>query len=131
MPESIPEDFVAIFKQKSFAHLATLMPDGSPQVSPVWIDYDGEYILVNSAKGRIKDRNMEARPQVSLSVLDPDNSYRYVMVRGTVVEILEEGAENHIDALAQRYFGREKYGLREGEVRRIYKIRPDHIVAHG
>ncbi len=132
MSEHIPDSFKDLFEKRAFAHLATLMPDGSPQVTPVWVDYDGEYVLVNSAKGRVKDRNMEARPQVAIEISDPDNPYRYLEIRGRVVEITEEGADAHIDRLAQKYLGVEKYPYRgPGEVRRIYRIAPEKVVAQG
>ncbi|HEC22282.1 MAG TPA: PPOX class F420-dependent oxidoreductase [Chloroflexi bacterium] len=132
MSEHIPDSFKDLFEKRAFAHLATLMPDGSPQVTPVWVDYDGEYVLVNSAKGRVKDRNMEARPQVAIEISDPDNPYRYLEIRGRVVEITEEGADAHIDRLAQKYLGVEKYPYRgPDEVRRIYRIAPEKVVAQG
>ncbi len=110
-------------EKKAFAHLATLMADGSLQVTPVWIDYDGTHILVNSAKGRLKDRNMEARPQVGVGISDPDDPYRYLSVRGRIVEIIEAGAEEHIDQMAQKYLGQEQYPNKSpDEQRRLYKI---------
>lgn len=132
MPKNdIPEDFTILFKKKAFAHLGTLMADGSLQITPVWIDYDGQYVLVNSAKGRVKDRNMEARPQVGISIQDPENPYRFISIRGRVVEIVEEGAREHIDALSKRYTGSDKYQGPPDEIRRIYKIIPEHVVARG
>jgi len=127
----IPEEFLDLFKKRSFAHLATLEPDGTPHVTPVWIDYDGQYIIVNSAKGREKDRNLRERRAVALSILDPDNPYRYLALQGHVVEITEEGAREHIDKLAQRYRGTPKYGGPSSQVRRIYKIRPERIISMG
>lgn len=127
----IPEDFKSLFKKAAFAHLGTLMADGSLQITPVWIDYDGQYVLVNSARGRVKDRNMEARPQVGISIQDPDNPYRFISIRGRVVDIVEEGAREHIDTLAKRYTGSDKYQGPPDQVRRIYKIIPEHVVAHG
>ena len=132
MSERIPEAFVDLFEKRSFAHLATVMPDGTPHVTPVWIDYDGEHVLVNSARGRQKDINMEERPQVAIAIADPENPYRYLAVRGTVTEITEAGADEHINRLAQRYLGQAKYPSRTpGEVRRIYKIAPDRVVTNG
>src|SRR5215211_7141581 len=125
MAEAIPEKYRDLFDKKAFAHLATLMPDGTPQVTPVWVDYDGEHILVNSARGRQKDKNMERNRAVSLSIQDPDNPYRYLEVRGRVAEITEEGADEHIDKMAKKYMGKDKYPLRApGEVRVLYKIEP-------
>ena len=122
----IPEKYLDLFDKKAFAHLATLMPDGTPQVTPVWCDYDGTYILFNSAKGRQKDKNIRRNPAVALSLQDPDNPYRYVEVRGRVAEITEEGADQHIDRLAKKYLGVDKYpGRQPGEVRVTYKIKPE------
>ncbi|HRE27489.1 MAG TPA: PPOX class F420-dependent oxidoreductase [Anaerolineales bacterium] len=122
----IPHDFLDLFQRRSFAHLATVMADGTPQVTPVWIDFDGEYVLVNSHKGRLKDKNMEERPHVAVEISDPDNPYRYIAIRGHVVEITEEGAEEHIDRLSLRYLNRAYEGAGRG-IRRIYKIACDRI----
>jgi PPOX class probable F420-dependent enzyme len=117
---------------RAFVYLATLMSDGSPQVTPVWFNTDGTNILINSAAGRVKDRNMRARPQVALVIADPKNPYRYVQIRGRIVEITQEGADAHIDALAGKYTGTPKYGNRRpGEVRITYKILPDKIATMG
>ena len=122
---TIPEKYLDLFEKKAFAHLATLMPDGSPQTTPVWIDYDGEYVLVNTAEGRLKDRNLRADGRVALSILDPDNPYRYLQVRGEVAERTYEGADAHIDKMALKYMGKEKYPNRApGEKRVLYKIKP-------
>jgi PPOX class probable F420-dependent enzyme len=126
----IPRDFLDLFDKPSIAHLATLMGDGAPQVTPVWVDYDGRHILVNSAAGRQKDLNMERRRRVAIEIPDPDNSNRYLAVRGTVVGISEKDAEAHLDRLARRYLGRDRYpeSFRfPGEVRRIYKIHPERV----
>ena len=132
MAATIPEKFQDLFTKVAFAHLATSMADGSPQVTPVWVDYDGTHVRVNSAKGRVKDKNMRRNKRVALSIQDPDNPYRYLEVRGEVVEITEEGADAHIDALAKKYLGKERYPFRSpGEVRVIYKIRPDKISTSG
>jgi len=108
---------------KAFAFLATLMPDGSPQVTPVWFNTGGEYLLVNSAKGRVKDENMRARPEVAVTIIAPEDMYRYVQIRGEVVEIDEEGGAAHIHELSQKYRGRP-YSIPEGETRVTYRIRP-------
>jgi PPOX class probable F420-dependent enzyme len=132
MSEVIPARFLELFQKKSFGHLATLLPDGTPQTSPVWVDFDDTYVLVNSARGRLKDKNMRQRPQVALSIQDPDDPYRYLEVRGRVVEITEQGAEEHIDRLAKRYLGLDRYPYRQpGEVRVIYKIKPERTSAQG
>lgn len=129
-PGPIPEEFLDLFRKRTYAHLATQMADGTPQLTPVWIDYDGRHLLINSAKGRLKDKNMERRPHVVLEIPDPDNPNRYLAIRGLVVEITEEGADDHLDRLAQRYLGREKYPPTwrfPGEVRRLYRIAPERV----
>jgi len=110
---------------KAFAHLATVMPDGSPQVTPVWFDYSDGKIRVNTAKGRTKARNMEMGSRVALAIMDPANAYRYLQVRGTVSRITEEGAVAHIDSLAKKYLGKDRYPWHsEKEVRVTYEITP-------
>lgn len=132
MSQVIPEKYLDLFQKKAFANLATLMPDGRPQVTPVWCDFDGAYVLVNSAKGRMKDRNMRRDPRVSLSIQDPDNPYRYLEVRGRVVEITEQGAEAHIDKMAHKYLNLDKYPNRQpGEVRVLYKIQGERTSSMG
>jgi PPOX class probable F420-dependent enzyme len=128
----IPEKYLDLFAKKAFASLATLMPDGKPQVTPVWCDIDGDHVLVNSAKGRVKDRNMRRDPRVSLALIDPDNPYRYLQLQGRVVEITEDGADAHIDKMAKKYTGQDKYPFRQpGEVRVLYRIEPDSAQSMG
>jgi PPOX class probable F420-dependent enzyme len=116
--------------KKAFAHLATLMPNGSPQVTPVWFDYVGGAIRVNSAKGRVKSRNMKEGAAVALSIMDPDNAYRYLQVRGRVRRVTEQGAAAHIDSLSKKYLGQDKYPFGQpGEVRVMFEIEPQ--AAHG
>jgi len=125
MAAAIPEQYKDLLSKVAFAHLAALMPDGSPQVTPVWFDFDGTHFRVNSAKGRVKDKNMRRDKKVALSVQDPENPYRYLAIQGEVEEITEDGADAHIDSLAKKYLGKDKYPFRgPGEVRVIYKIRP-------
>lgn len=132
MAATIPDQYKDLLQKKAFAHLGTLMKDGSPQVTPVWFDEDSGYIRVNSAKGRWKDKNMRNRPQVALSILDPDNPYRYMQIRGKVVEVTENGADAHIDSLAQKYLGQDKYPFRQpGEERIIYKIAVERVTTMG
>ena len=132
MAEKIPEEFKDLFGKVAYANIATVMHDGSPQVTPVWFDYDGNYLRVNSAKGRVKDKNMRRNKSVALSIQDPDNAYRYLAVRGKVDEITEEGADAHIDSLAKKYLGKDKYPFRgPGEVRVIYKSRPEKVSTMG
>jgi PPOX class probable F420-dependent enzyme len=124
----IPESHVDLFTKKAFAHLVTLMPSGQPQVTPVWVDYDGRHVLINTAEGRQKDKNLQRDPRVAFSILDPENPYRYLEVRGRVAERSNKGADQHIDAMAKKYLGKEKYPFRQpSEVRVIYKIEPEHV----
>jgi len=132
MADVIPEKYRDLFQKKAFCSLSTLMPDGSPQVTPVWCDFDGTHVIVNSAKGRRKDTNMRRDPRVSLAIIDPDNPYRYLEVRGRVDEITENGADAHIDKMAKKYIGMDKYPNRQpGEVRVLYKIKPERISSMG
>ncbi len=122
------EKYQDLFTKKAFANLATLMSDGSPQVTPVWVDYDGTNILVNSAKGRVKDKNMRGNPRVSLAISDPENPYRYLEARGRVVEITEAGADEHINRMAKKYLGKDVYPFRKpGQVRVLYKIKVEKV----
>ncbi len=123
--KNIPEDFQDLFadETQAFLFLATTMGDDSPQVTPVWFNTDGEYLLINSAKGRTKDRNMRARPKVAVAIMDPKNSYRYIQLRGKVIEITEEGAREHINALSKKYTGKDVYPGPPEETRVTYKIR--------
>ncbi len=132
MATTIPEPFKDLFTKVAFAHLATLMPDGSPQVTPVWCDFDGTHIRVNSAKGRVKDRNMRRNRKIAFSIMDPGNPYRHLDVQGEITDITEQGADAHIDALAKKYLGKDKYPFRApGEVRVIYKILPNKVSTMG
>ena len=132
MAATIPEKYLDLFQKKAFANLATLMPDGSPQVTPVWVDYDGSHVLVNTARGRQKDKNMQKNAKVSMSILDPDNPYRYIEIRGKVDTVTEQGADAHIDKMAKKYLGVERYpGRKPGEVRVIYKIQPERFSSMG
>jgi PPOX class probable F420-dependent enzyme len=125
---AVPEKFREILEKVAFAHLATLMPDGGPQVNPVWFEFDGRVVRVNSARGRQKDRNMRRDPRVALSVQDPANPYHFVQIRGRVTKIEEAGADEHIDRLAKRYLGVDRYPNRQpGEVRVIYTIDPERV----
>ena len=129
---AIPAEFLDLLQKKAFAQLATLMPDGSPHVAPVWCDYDGHNILVNTAKGRVKDRNMRRDPRVGLDILDPDNPYRHLSIRGRVVDMTEKGADAHIDKMAQKYIGQDRYPNRSpGEVRVLCRIEPEHLHTMG
>jgi len=129
---AIPENYLDLTRKKAFAQLATVMPDGSPHVAPVWFEYDGKYILINSAKGRVKDRNIRRDPRVGIDIPDPDNPYRHLSIRGRVVDITEKGADEHIDKLTKKYTGEDKYSHRApGEVRVLYRIEPEHTYTMG
>jgi PPOX class probable F420-dependent enzyme len=123
---AIPDQYLDLLQQKkAFADLATLMPDGTPQVTPVWFDYDGRFVRVNTARGRVKARNLKAGAAVALSIMDPDNPYRYIQIRGRVARATETGAAAHIDALAKKYLGKDKYPFsKPGEVRVMFEIEP-------
>jgi PPOX class probable F420-dependent enzyme len=122
----IPAAYMDLLQQKvAFASLATVMNDGSPQVTPVWFDYTNGHVRVNTAKGRVKARNLHEGARVAMSILDPDNPYRYLQIRGQVVSATEEGASAHIDSLAKKYLGKDKYPFSQpGEVRIMYEIEP-------
>jgi PPOX class probable F420-dependent enzyme len=123
---AIPDKYLDLLQQKkAFAIIATVMPDGSPQVTPVWFDYDGKVIRVNTARGRVKARNMKEGSRVALAIVDPENPYRYVQIRGRVARMTEQGADAHIDSLAMKYLGQQTYPHRQpGEVRILYEIEP-------
>ena len=132
MSQVIPEKYADLLEKPAFGNLGTLMPDGSPQVTPVWVDFDGKHVLVNSAKGRLKDKNMRRDPRVSVSLQDPANPYRYLEIRGKVVDITEKGADDHINKMSQKYLGKPVYPYRQpGEVRVLYKIEPKEVSSMG
>ncbi|HSG42252.1 MAG TPA: PPOX class F420-dependent oxidoreductase [Anaerolineales bacterium] len=126
-----PKEYEDLLKPetKAFLFLATTMPDGSPQVTPVWFDHDGEHILINTNEGRVKDKNMKARSKVAMVIQDPSTPYRYLQVRGEVVEITREGADEHINKLTLRY-DNKPWTYREGQKRIIFKIKPNHFDQH-
>lgn len=131
MATTIPAPFMDLLQQKkAFANLATVMSDGSPQVTPVWFDYADGHLRVNTAKGRVKARNMQQGSRVAVAILDPDNPYRYVQIRGRVSRMTEQGADAHIDSLAKKYLGKDKYPFAQpGEVRVMYEIEPLSVQA--
>ena len=132
MSTPIPAAAAALFTGKALASLATVGPTGQPLVTPVWIDRDGDKILVNSAKGRVKNRNMVKGAKVALCIVDPANPYRYLGVQGIVVEVTTRGADEHIDKLSLRYLGKAKYPNRQpGEVRELFVIEPTHVKLQG
>lgn len=122
---------IALLEGKNFGTLATLMRDGSPQATVVWVDTDGTHVLVNTSEGRVKANNASRDPRVSLVVTDSNNPYKVLQVRGRIVEITREGAFDHIDKLAKKYRGVDKYTLRDGEQRVIMKILPDSVSGSG
>ncbi len=132
MAATIPTKYMDLFKKPAFAALATLMPSGQPQVTPVWCDFADGHVLVNTARGRQKDKNMRRDPRVTLTLIDPENPYRYLEVRGRVVGESEQGADEHIDRMAKKYLGKDKYPYRSpGEVRVLYRIQPEQVSANG
>ena len=129
---SIPSSHADLLTKRSFAHLATLNPDGSPQVTPVWVDFDGTNVVINTARGRVKANNLAREPRVALSIADPDNPYRYLGIQGRVVEMTETGSDAHIDKMAKKYLGKDTYPFRTpGEKRVIVKIAPEKIHTNG
>ena len=132
MSQMIPENYADLLEKPAFGNLGTLMKDGSPQVTPVWLDYDGKFVRINSAKGRVKDKNMRRDPHVSIAIQDPANPYRYLEIRGRVVDITENGADDHINKLSQKYLGKPVYPFRQpNEVRVVYKIEPEKVSSMG
>ncbi|HWQ27514.1 MAG TPA: PPOX class F420-dependent oxidoreductase [Dehalococcoidia bacterium] len=128
----LSENARALIEGQNFGHLATLMPDGSPQVTPVWVDHDGTHVLVNTAEGRVKLRNVRRDPRVAISIANQQNPYQMVAIRGRVVEITHDGADAHIDRMAKKYLGQDTYPFRRpGEQRVILKIAPEHIAGLG
>ena len=129
---TIPASHADILGKKAFAQLATLNLDGSPQVTPVWVDFDGTHVIVNTARGRVKARNLAREPRVAISISDPDNPYRYLGIQGRVVEMTENGSDAHIDKMAKKYLGKDTYPYRvPGEKRVIVKIAPDKVHTNG
>ena len=126
-----PIEFLDLLNEESKAllYLATLMPDGSPQVTPVWFDSDGEHILVNTNEGRVKDRNMKVRPKVAMTIQDPNDTYRYLGIRGEVVGFTREGADEHINKLSLKY-DNKPWIRKENQRRIIFKIKPTHFDLH-
>ena len=130
---AIPDQYLDLLQQKkAFANLATVMPDGTPQVTPVWFDYKDGRLRVNTAKGRVKARILKEGSPVALAIMDPDNPYRYVQVRGRVKRVAEQNANAHIDSLAKKYIGQDKYPWsRPGETRVTYEIEPTAVQTMG
>ncbi len=124
----LTEDQIGLLREPVLAHLATSMPDGSPQVTPVWVDTDGEAILMNTAKGRVKHRNIQRNPRVAVSLTARDDDHRTVVVRGRA-QLVDEGAEEHIDRLAKKYPGEDRYPFRQpGMERVIIRLVPERVI---
>jgi len=128
---TVPDAFQDLFEKPTFAHLTTMTPEGKPHTTPVWIDYDAaeDRLLVNTERGRRKERNVARDPTVSVSMIDPDNPYRFFSVTGEVVETTTEGAREHIDELARRYLGEDEYPTPIETERVILRIRADDVIA--
>ena len=132
MADTLSSQARELIPRPVLASVATLNPDGSPQITPVWIDLDGDQVVFNTAQGRIKSRNLEADSRVAVSVIDPDDPYNVIAFRGTVANITTDGADEHIDALAKKYLGVDTYPMRrQGEVRIKVYIDTDHIAMQG
>ena len=129
----IPDGYLDLLNKKiTFANVATVMKDGSPQVTPVWFDYTGGKIRINTARGRVKARTLKEGTRVAMAMMDPDNPYRYIQIRGRVISVSENGANAHIDSLAKKYLGKDKYPFSQpGEVRVMYEIEPTSAQAMG
>lgn len=130
-PKPIPDDYQDLIERPLTMSLATTLADGTPQVTPVWFNDEDGHILFNSARGRLKDRAIRNTPYVAMTIIDAENPYRYLAIRGPVVEITEEGAREHIDTLAKRYMGKDTYPVPAGEIRVIYRVKPQHVLASG
>jgi len=132
MAAAIPGTHTDLFKKIAFANLATINTDGTPQVTPVWIDWDGKNLLVNTAQGRVKDRNLRKNPKVAISIMDPDNPYRYLAIQGRVVNVTTNGADAHIDRMSKKYMDKDSYPFRTPtEVRVLYTIEPEKVHSMG
>jgi PPOX class probable F420-dependent enzyme len=124
----IPEEAVPLLEGRHLAHVGTVNADGSPQVTPVWVDHDGDLILINTARGRVKEKNLSRDPRVSISIVDSENPYQPLTIKGRAVELTEEGADAHIDLMAKRYLDEDVYPFRQpGEVRILVRIQPERV----
>ncbi len=132
MAQILSEKSIEMLKAANFAHLATVMPDGSPQVTPVWVGMEGDLILINTAEGRVKTENLRRDKRVAISVVDQENPYQSLSIQGRVVEDTHEGADEHIDKQTMKYLNQEKYPFRQpGEVRVLFKIEPEKTFTFG
>jgi hypothetical protein len=133
MSFAFPEKFSDLLtrEKRAFAHLALVMRDGTPQVTPIWFDFDGTHFIFNTARGRVKDKILKRHPVVAFAISDPDNPYRYIQIRGRVVSENEEGAAEQIADLAEKYRGLRSYPLRPGETRVTYRVLPETFQSMG
>lgn len=132
MANVLSEQQINLIRGKNFAYIGTLSEDGSPQVTPVWIDWDGENILFNTEQKRAKTKNLQSDPRVAVCVSNSDNPYQYIEIRGRVIGMTEEGADEHIDKMAKQYLGKDKYPFHKpGDVRVIVKIEPLKVFGMG
>ena len=132
MAATIPDGFKDLFQKRAFGSFTTLMPDGSPQTTPVWVDLVDGDVIVNTAQGRQKDKNVRKDPRVAVTLIDPDNPYRYLEIRGRVADITQDGADKHIDKMAKKYLDKDKYPFaRPGEQRVLIKITPERFSTNG
>jgi PPOX class probable F420-dependent enzyme len=128
--KSLPDSVKKLIESKSYANFATLMPDGSPHVTQTWVDHDGDTVLINTFEGSQKSKNVRRNPKVGMDIVDPANPYNLAMIRGLVVDVTFDGAEDHVDKLAKKYTGKDKYEMRRPGMRRILiKIEPSHVIA--
>jgi PPOX class probable F420-dependent enzyme len=126
----LPDSVKKLIEAKVYANVATLMKDGSPHVTQVWVDHDGDTVLINTTEGSQKHKNAVRNPMIALDVCDPANPYNLAVIRGRVSEVTFDGAEAHIDKMAKKYLGQDKYRMRQPGVRRVLiKIEPTHVTA--
>lgn len=127
----VPEEltYLLSWETKAFAFLALTLKDGTPQVTPLWFDWDGTHLIINTARGRVKDKVLKRKARVAVAIPDPANPYKYVQLRGSVVEETEEGAYDMICRLNEKYHGKYEYPRVPGQVRVTYKILPEHVFA--
>ena len=125
----LPDSVKKLIEAKTFANIATLMPDGSPHVTQTWVDHDGDLVLINTIEGSQKHKDVLRYPRVALDICDPANAFNVAVIRGRVKEVTFKGADEHVDKLAKKYLGQDKYQSRRPGMRRVlFKIEPVQIV---
>ena len=128
--QPLPDSVKKLIEDKTYANVATLMPDGSPQVTQTWVDHDGDTVLINTFEGSQKYKNAKRNPKIALDVVDSTNAYRVAVIRGRVIDVTFDGAEDHIDRMAKKYLGMDKYERRRPDMKRVLiKIEPTHVMA--